>query len=123
MNFYADITKDRRNKMAKHTDKRVFKNTGNTLRNARTKAGVSQSQLAKMLGYKNAQYISNIERGMCAFPYEAIVKTCEIIGLNVESLKLSIVQDHIETIDNFIVNDISPQYDDSETITYAGGLI
>lgn len=35
------------------------------LREARINAGLSQTEVAKVMGYPNPQYISNVERGLC----------------------------------------------------------
>ena len=42
------------------------------LRERRVKLGISQSDLAKLLGYSNPQYVSNWERGLCSPPWGKI---------------------------------------------------
>lgn len=104
--------------------KRTFKNVANTIRTHRVLNRVSQTQLAHALGYKNAQYISNIERGLCAFPYDAINKTATVLNIPAFEIKASIMRDLSETIDNFIVEeDKEIQKDSEEKITFAGGII
>jgi ribosome-binding protein aMBF1 (putative translation factor) len=44
--------------------KREFKNIGKLVKAAREVKGLSQTQLSKELGYKNGQFVSNIERGI-----------------------------------------------------------
>jgi transcriptional regulator with XRE-family HTH domain len=53
------------------------------LREARLKhpEKYSQSQLANKLGYKNGQFISNIERGKCGIPFKNMLKLSEILDI------------------------------------------
>ena len=39
--------------------------------------GISQMSLAKKIGYKNGQFISNIERGLCSIPPEKAKVLCK----------------------------------------------
>ncbi len=45
------------------------KNLGDFLRQKRLEAGMKQITIAKVVGFKNAQFISNIERGACSTPW------------------------------------------------------
>jgi transcriptional regulator with XRE-family HTH domain len=45
---------------------------GTYLREKRATRGISQSDVAKKLGYTSAQFISNIERGLCSPPMSAL---------------------------------------------------
>lgn len=45
---------------------------GNYLRDKRVESGYSQNDVAGILGYKSAQFISNIERGVCSPPMKAL---------------------------------------------------
>jgi len=47
---------------------------GAYLRTKRVRAGLSQSEVARELGYSSAQFISNFERGLCAPPLPALRK-------------------------------------------------
>jgi transcriptional regulator with XRE-family HTH domain len=38
------------------------------IKEIREKSGKTQNEISKILGYKNAQFISNVEREMCSFP-------------------------------------------------------
>lgn len=81
--------------------KAQFKNIGNLVKESRTKLdpAVSQQDLSSLLGYKNGQFVSNIERGLCAIPAKhisslsAIIKVppSEIINAMVEDYKLSLL--------------------------------
>lgn len=52
----------------------LLKELGNYLKNKRTRSGLSQSEVAKGLGYSSPQFISNFERGLCAPPLPALKK-------------------------------------------------
>jgi transcriptional regulator with XRE-family HTH domain len=56
------------------------------LKDMRIKKGISQRELAEMLGYTSGQFVSNYERGMCPVPLE---KVKDMIGLlNLDSTKV-----------------------------------
>ena len=48
----------------------------NLLKNARTKAGLSQKEVASVLGYKSSQFISNWERGLSSPPLATLRRLC-----------------------------------------------
>lgn len=49
-----------------------FTNQGKVILTARTSAGLTQKEMASMLGWSSPQFISNIERGLSAFPPESV---------------------------------------------------
>jgi transcriptional regulator with XRE-family HTH domain len=51
---------------------------GKYLAEKRMKAGVTQIELQKKLGYTSPQYISNWERGICAPPIHQLYDICKI---------------------------------------------
>lgn len=52
-----------------HEYKRTFqKDLGEFLRQKRIAAGISQIEIARAAKFSNAQFISNIERGLCSVP-------------------------------------------------------
>jgi transcriptional regulator with XRE-family HTH domain len=56
------------------------------LKDMRIKKGVSQRELAELLGYTSGQFVSNYERGMCPVPLD---KVKDLIGiLNLDSTKV-----------------------------------
>lgn len=61
----------------------------------------SQSELSELLGYKNGQFISNVERGLCNVPLKMMRKISEILEINPEELKVSILKDHEDTLCNY----------------------
>jgi len=58
----------------------------NFLRTQRIKKGLSQKRVAAALGYSSAQYVSNIERGVCSVPIKALRKMCILYGIKREHL-------------------------------------
>lgn len=64
--------------------------------------GYSQSELSHLLGYKNGQFISNVERALCNIPLKMLRKICEILDISPEELKQAILNDHEKTLDNYL---------------------
>lgn len=62
----------------------------------------SQSELSSLLGYKNGQFISNVERALCNVPLKMLTKIAEILDISQGELKQAILADHEETIDNYL---------------------
>ena len=52
----------------------------------------SQSELSHLLGYKNGQFISNVERGLCNIPLKMLGKVCEILPMSRSGKNLLFVQ-------------------------------
>lgn len=92
---------------------RSFKHIGKFIRERRLSHPqfYSQNQLSKLLGYKNGQFISNVERGLCGIPLKGIGKLIEVLAIEPESLKRAMQKDYEETLNNFLAN---PDGDDSE---------
>ena len=71
----------------------AWKNQANLIKVARIKKGFSQSELSEKLGYKNGQFVSNIERQKCGLPSKDLAKICKILDIESEKLKKAIVGD------------------------------
>lgn len=71
-----------------------FKNIGMTVKNWRLHNDISQAQLAKAIGYKNGQFISNLERGLASIPHDKILILCEVLNIETEWIIDAILQDH-----------------------------
>lgn len=82
---------------------RSFKNIAILVRTKRIAhaKNYSQSDLSLLLGYKNGQFISNVERGLCNVPLKMMKKIAEVLDINPEELKTAILKDHEETLTNF----------------------
>jgi transcriptional regulator with XRE-family HTH domain len=64
--------------------------------------GYSQSELSHLLGYKNGQFISNVERGLCNIPLKMLNRISQILNITPEELKREILKDHEVTLNNFL---------------------
>jgi transcriptional regulator with XRE-family HTH domain len=84
------------------TQKREFANIASLVKSYRTPKGISQTQLSKELGYKNGQFISNVERGLCSIPFEKIPTLSKILDVPADKVKEAILSDYSTNIDRFI---------------------
>ena len=85
---------------------RCFKNIAHLIRTKRMShpKGYSQSELSHLLGYKNGQFISNVERALCNIPLKMLGKVSEVLHISAEDLKTSILKDQEETLNNYLYN-------------------
>jgi len=83
---------------------RCFKNIAQLIRTKRLQhpKGYSQSELSHLLGYKNGQFISNVERALCNIPLKMLVRVSEVLDIHSDDLKKAILKDHEETLDNYL---------------------
>ena len=83
---------------------RSFKEIGKFIRFKRLNHAekYSQSQLSKKLGYKNGQFISNVERGLCGIPLKGIKSLVQILEIDPSELKQVMIRDYEKTLDNFL---------------------
>jgi transcriptional regulator with XRE-family HTH domain len=82
---------------------RSFKNIANLIRTKRINhpKNYSQSDLSVLLGYKNGQFISNVERGLCNVPLKMMKRISDVLEIEPDDLKVAILKDHEETLTNF----------------------
>ncbi len=66
--------------------------------------GYSQSELSHLLGYKNGQFISNVERALCNIPLKMLNRVCEILDIDHNELRDAILKDHEVTLNNYLKN-------------------
>jgi transcriptional regulator with XRE-family HTH domain len=59
---------------------------GQTLREARTKCGLTQSAIAKQFGYSSPQFVSNWERDLVNPPTKILPKLCRILKINTKEV-------------------------------------
>ena len=85
---------------------RCFKNIAQLIRTKRMNhpKGYSQSELSHLLGYKNGQFISNVERALCNIPLKMLRKVSEVLDITPEELKAAILKDQEETHNNYLFN-------------------
>lgn len=62
----------------------------------------TQNSLSKALGYKNGQFISNIERGLCGIPLPKAKRLMELINIDEREFKLILMIDFENKIDKAI---------------------
>ncbi len=65
----------------------------------------SQTQLSKTLGYKNGQFISNLERGLCSIPLKGMVNFLKVLSITEDELKTAILKDYELTLDYYLKGD------------------
>lgn len=84
-------------------EKRVFDNIAKLIKLKRRALSpkVSQQGLSYRLGYKNGQFISNIERGLCSVPLRSLNSICKVLKVSKEELRETLLRDYAETIDNY----------------------
>lgn len=64
--------------------------------------GYSQSELSNLLGYKNGQFISNVERALCSIPLKMLRKVSDVLDIPCEELKEAILKDQEATLNNYL---------------------
>jgi DNA-binding Xre family transcriptional regulator len=65
-------------------------------------SSLSQSDLSQLLGYKNGQFISNVERALCNIPFKMIGKLCKVLSIAPIEIKEAMLKDHEETLELYI---------------------
>lgn len=73
-----------------------YPNVAKAIKEARVKRGMSQEFLSSQLDYTKGQFISNIERGLCALPDDKIKALCEVLELDPLVIVEATVQDYRE---------------------------
>ena len=64
----------------------LHKALGSYLKDKRSSKGLTQSDVARKLGYSTPQFISNIERGLCAPPVKNLKVLVKLYKLDPEEL-------------------------------------
>jgi dihydropteroate synthase len=83
---------------------RSFKHVATLIKNKRIShpKHYSQADLSIMLGYKNGQFISNVERGLCSVPLKMMKEIAVALEISPEELKASMLKDHEETLTYYL---------------------
>lgn len=83
---------------------RCFQNIAKLIRSKRVghPKNYSQSELSHLLGYKNGQFISNVERALCNIPLKMLRRVSEILDISAEELKLAILKDNETTLNRYL---------------------
>lgn len=80
-----------------------FQNIALLIRTKRRAKNISQSDLSTALGYKNGQFVSNVERALCSIPLKIAPKLCEILSISNDEIKAALVNDYIGDIDRSLM--------------------
>lgn len=78
--------------------KRRFDAIAQMVKTNRVKAGISQSTLSQKLGFKNGQFISNLERGLCPIPNTSVEALSVEIKTPIEVIIDAMVEDYKSNI-------------------------
>lgn len=62
-----------------------FDNQAKLIREARERLGLKQSDISKRFQFTSPQLISNVERGLCAFPADRARKLCNILKIDYDA--------------------------------------
>jgi transcriptional regulator with XRE-family HTH domain len=55
-----------------------------------------------LLGYKNGQFISNVERALCNIPLKILKKVADVLDIHPDELRDAILKDQEVTLNNFL---------------------
>jgi transcriptional regulator with XRE-family HTH domain len=86
------ITMDNTNNGSEHDLVERRKVFGRWLRDCRRQARITQSELAKALGYDSSQLISNIERGVSLLPSRRLPEFARILGCSLLEMEVRYFQ-------------------------------
>lgn len=84
-----------------------FPRIGKLVREARQKTKWSQTDVSGMLGWKNGQFMSNIERGLCSVPSKYIPAMCELLKLSTNDVIEAMIDDYREQLQNDVISEIA----------------
>jgi transcriptional regulator with XRE-family HTH domain len=65
---------------------------------SRKKSGLSQIEVSIYLGLTSPQYVSNIERGICAPSMDVVIKLITLYGLNKTQVVNALILDYKESL-------------------------
>lgn len=83
---------------------RSFRSVANLIKAKRLAhaKGYSQAELSHVLGYKNGQFISNVERALCSIPLKMIKKICHTLDISHQEIREAIMRDTDEMITYYL---------------------
>lgn len=82
------------------------KRVSKMIRGKRLELGISQHQVAKRIGMKQGQFISNIERDLCALPIKYVQRIGKVLDINADHLVVAIKEDYSDYVDEEISTQI-----------------
>lgn len=80
-----------------------FKHMSSLILEKRLATEISQSAMSIELGYKNGQFISNVERGQCTIPSKKFHLTAKLLNISIKELIKAYKQD----VQDNIIRDIN----------------
>jgi len=83
---------------------RCFDNIAKLIRDKRLShpRRYSQSELSHLLGYKNGQFISNVERGLCSIPLKMLSRVSEVLNIQPSEIRTVMLRDQETTLNNHL---------------------
>lgn len=98
--------------------KRSFRHIADIVKKYRKGHGqrLGQEELSQLLGYKNGQFISNVEREKCSVPLKTLSKLITVLDVPKDELIDAVVKDYRETVYNHI-NSVSDDNDSNKGIS------
>ena len=76
---------------------------GKYLRKCREKAGATQKEVSKYLGYNSPQYISNVERGVCGPAVDKVDAWCECVGASKKLVLRLMVKTYGKNVESHLI--------------------
>lgn len=82
---------------------RSFENISRLIRQKRLEhhKHYSQAELSQILGYKNGQFISNVERGLCSVPLKMLKRVGQVLEISPAELREALLADFHTTLDEY----------------------
>ena len=80
---------------------RTFNNIAKVIGDARYYL-YTQKELAHLMGYKNGQFVSNVERGLCGIPANIIPEVAIILEIDSSVIVKAMVNDYKEYLNNCV---------------------
>lgn len=78
-----------------------FNNIARVVRSNRIKKGLSQTELSFKIGFKNGQFISNVERSVCSIPLKKINVLSSSLGIDSSEISKAMLDDYQTNLNNF----------------------
>lgn len=80
-----------------------YDTTAALVKERRVKKKMTQTQLTKKIGYKNAQFISNFENGLTPVPASTLKKIAKVLSIKREDVREALHHD----FDKFIMKELA----------------
>jgi len=83
---------------------RVFTNIAELVKEKRVShpKEYSQSELSGLLGYKNGQFMSNVERSLFNVPLKQLKAIGKVLDISKDEIKTAIMKDQEATLNNYL---------------------